>query len=357
MRVDLLRVDGLRNLRELEWRPGPGLNLLIGANGAGKTSILEAVYCLGSGKSFRTAQREALITRGARRAILYAELELGGRRRRVGLERGRESWRGLVDGERVQDLGALALCLPVVCFSPESHELVAGGAEGRRRFLDWLGFHLSPDFRERHRRYARALRQRNALLKTEADPLQWRTWTEEAARSGEALEAERRACFEVFRAAMQPRLQELIGEMGELALSYRRGWREGVSLLERLEMLAERERVVGHSMAGPHRADWEVVVAGHRAREQTSRGQQKLVALAAVMSAAALYAVAKGEAPLILLDDLASELDHEHQCRALQALAALNAQVWLTGTSVPASTTSWPGELSMFHVEQGFVRA
>lgn len=355
LRVHLTRlsIDALRCLRQVEVVPCAGLNLFLGGNGAGKTSVLEALYLLGSGKSFRFGGHDAVIAHGARMLQLYAELEYGGRFERVGFERARSGWRALRNGEKVADLAELAGLVPVVCFSPESHQLISGASEVRRRFFDWIVFHVEPEFSKAYRRYARALRQRNALLKQNPDRRSLSVWTGELAEAGEPLAALRARVFPEFEQLMLEALRNLLPEVAPFAVAYRRGWREGMNLRERLEMLESRELELGHSLAGPHRGDWSVEIAGHEIREHGSRGQQKLVALASVLVAARLYCQRRGEPPLVALDDMSSELDAEHQRRALLECAGLGAQLWVTGTQRTPAMDEWAAEVRTFHVEQG----
>jgi len=356
VQISRLTVDGLRCLSAVEFNPGPGLNLILGRNGAGKTSLIEAAYCLGSGKSFRFGGTDALIARDRPSLQLYAELKLQERDLRVGFERGESSWRGLCNGERVSELVRLASLVPVVCFSPESHELVGGASDVRRRFFDWIVFHVEPDFAEAYRRYMRALKQRNALLKRDPGVTELAVWTDTLVSAGEQLAHLRSKVFLGFESQMMLTLSELLGEMGSAAVAFIRGWKDGLSFAERLESIGVREREVGYTLSGPHRADWSVAFAGHSVREQGSRGQQKLVALAAVLVAARLYRHHRGEAPLIALDDLFSELDLDHQRRALTACAHLGAQTWVTGTVASTALDAWTGKLAQFHVEHGKVR-
>lgn len=356
MRLTRLDIRGVRCLREVALEPCAGLNLLLGPNGAGKTSVLEAIYLLGAGKSFRFGGHDAVLAHGAGALQVYGEVDFAGHREGVGFERSRSGWRALRNGERVADLAELASLVPVVCFSPESHELVGGGAEVRRRFLDWIVFHVEPGFAEAHRRYGRALRQRNALLKTMPDASELAAWTRELAEAGEAVAAFRARVYPDFASGMVRCLARVLDELGAAVLHYKRGWREELSLLERLTMLQARELELGHSLAGPHRADWSVEIGEHTLRTEGSRGQQKLVALAAVLVAAEIYATRRGHPPIIALDDLASELDQEHQARALRECAALQSQLWITGTQRPGCIDLWASELREFHVEQGALR-
>lgn len=355
MRLLRLKVDGLRCLHAVDIAPGPGLNVFLGGNGAGKTSVLEAAYVLGSGKSFRFGGHDNLIARDSEQLQVYAELEISGRSERLGFERSREGWRALRNSVKVTELAELATLVPVVCFSPESHGLVSGGADQRRRFLDWIVFHVEPEFSGVHRRYSRLLKQRNALLKQQPTAIELRAWSPDLALVGEQLAQMRAAVFAEFALAMQASLGVLLSELGPAKLSLRRGWREGVGLAQRLDENEARERALGYTLSGPHRCDWNVAFEGISVRDQGSRGQQKLVALASVLVAAQLYRRWRGEAPLIALDDLYSELDVDHQRRALQACCAIGAQTWVTGTADSAAIDAWSGAQTRFHVEHGRV--
>ncbi len=357
MRITRLKVEGLRCLAGTDFQPNQGLNVFVGPNGAGKTSVLEAAYALGSGKSFRFGGADALIERSRAALQVYAEVEIAGRSERLGFERSRQGWRAQRAGERVAELAELASLVPMVCFSPESHELISGGSEVRRRFYDWIVFHVEPGFVEAHRRYGRTLRQRNALLKRSPSKAELDVWTADLAHSGEALAALRERSFGVFSTGMAELLLQLLSELGTAQIIHKRGWREGMSLHERLCMLEAREREVGYTLAGPHRADWSVSFAERSIREHGSRGQQKLVAMATVLIAAGMYRQARKEAPLVGLDDLASELDLEHQRRAVLACAALGAQTWVTGTYASPALDAWNGDVGQFHVEHGQVFA
>lgn len=356
MRLTRLSVNALRCLRHLEINPSPGLNLLLGGNGAGKTSVLEAIYLLGFGRSFRFGGHEALIARDAPALQVYAELNTDAHLERLGFERSRAGWRALRNGDKINDLAELARLVPVVCFSPESHELIGGSTEIRRRFFDWIVFHVEPKFSQAYRRYMRLLRQRNAALKQAPSDVELAVWTHELAEAGELVASVRSDVFPSFAAGMNAQLGMMLAELGAPQIEYKQGWRVGMSLLERLNLLCSREREVGHTLAGPHRADWSISFNDKPIREQGSRGQQKLVALAAVLVSAQIYSTRRGHPPIVALDDLASELDLDHQLRAMSACSDLGAQLWITGTQHSISYDAWQGESAVFHVEHGQIK-
>ncbi|GAB3387623.1 DNA replication/repair protein RecF [Lysobacter fragariae] len=373
MHVTRLDLRQLRCFTDASLSPGPGLNLLTGDNGAGKTSVLEALHLMAYGRSFRGRVRDGLVRTGAPALEVFVEwLEssrspapaagvaevapIYQRPRRAGLRHSGQDWTGRLDGGPVGHLGELCAALAVVSFDPGSHALVSGGGEPRRRYLDWGLFHVEPDFLPVWRRYARALKQRNALLKARARDAQLDAWDFELADAGEPLSRYRQAYLD----ALQPRFAGLIAELapalGSGELIYTSGWRrEELSLADALLLARDRDLMAGHTSVGPHRADWAPALGAVPGREALSRGQAKLVALAVLLAQAAHYADNRGEWPVVALDDLASELDRHHQRRVLEQLVGCGAQVFVTGTDVPPGLEGLAVELSRFQVGAGSV--
>lgn len=355
MRLLRLRVHGVRCLREVDLELDAGINVLVGANGAGKTSVLEATYVLSHARSFRSGAREALLARGERQLGVFAELQRGsGAVRRLGLGRDGNRWEARLDGE-VVSLGALITECAVTCFEPGSHGLIAGGAEERRGYLDWGVFHVEHGFLDTWRRYQRALRQRNSLLRAGTPPESplYLPWETELAQLATAIDALRGSYLDALRPRLLATARQLLPELGEAELRYRRGWNEPDGLAAQLAQQRGRDLGRGHTTAGAHRADWTLTFADAPQREHLSRGQEKLAALACVLAQAELFAAQTGEWPVVCLDDLASELDEAHQRTLVDVLAAGSAQVLVTGTALPDALGELPHR--MFHVEQGQV--
>lgn len=278
------------------------------------------------------------------------------RTRRAGLHHSGRDWAGRLDGESVSQLGDLCAALAVVSFEPGSHALITGAAENRRRYLDWGLFHVEPEFLSLWRRYARALRQRNALLKARAGHDQLDAWDHELAEAGEPLGQYRQRYLEAVEPAVARLAAELAPGLGGVRLEYQPGWRrEEFSLVDALLFCRERDRQAGYTSVGPHRADWRIDFGLVPGREALSRGQAKLTALAALLAQAEHHAAVRGDWPVIGLDDLASELDRQHQARVLSWVQSTGAQAFITGTEVPQGLGTAADALTMFHVEQGQV--
>lgn len=356
MRFENLRIQGLRCLTDVALPLAPALNVFIGANGAGKTSVLEAAFLLSHGRSFRSGAREALLQRDAGRLSVFAELWHGEQGlARVGIGREGRRWEARMDGADVT-LGQLVRACAVVCFEPGSHALIAGGAEERRRFLDWGVFHVEHDFQTTWQRYQRALKQRNTLLRSarSLDEEIFAPWELELDQSAARIDAARHAYLERLRPYLAAELASVMPELGRSMIRYRRGWPDDLPLREQLAGQRERDRARGHTTLGSHRADWSLALERAPLREHLSRGQEKLAALACLLAQATVYAEQHaGEWPVVCLDDLASELDQTHQGAVVARLIAAGAQVLITGTELPAALADTPHRL--FHVEQGQV--
>lgn len=358
MRITRLDIRNLRRLEDVALAPAGGLNLILGDNGAGKTSLLEALHLLAYGRSFRGRVRDGLIRSGEPALEVYAEWQEAAtdRRRRAGLRHAGQQWEGRLDGEAVTQIGSLCAALAVVCFDPGSHALVSGPGEPRRRHMDWGLFHVEPEFLPLWRRYGRALKQRNNLLKRRGNSDQLDAWDHELAEAGEPLTRQRQLHLVEMQRVLQPISGALAPALGEASIEFQPGWRrEELSLRDALLLARARDLQAGFTTTGPHRADWRVRHAARPNGEALSRGQAKLTALACVLAQAEHYAAQRGEWPVVLLDDLASELDRRHQRRVLDRLQAVAAQVFLTGTEVPAAVAETGLSPVLFHVEQGRV--
>ena len=363
MQVTRLEARGLRRFEQVSLAPSAGLNLITGDNGAGKTSLLEALHLMAYGRSFRGRVRDGLVRTQSEAVEVFVEWREAdqSRLRRSGLRHTGQSWAGRLDGENVAQLGDLCAALAVVSFEPGSHALVTGGGEPRRRFMDWGLFHVEQGkdggFLTLWRRYARALKQRNALLKAGLAGGQLDAWDHELTEAGEPLTDHRQRYLDALQRDLGEVVRELAPSLGAARLLFQPGWRRHeLALGDALLLARDRDRAAGYTTVGPHRADWRIEYASLPNRETLSRGQAKLTALSCLLAQAQDFANRRGEWPVIALDDLASELDRRHQRRIVDRLLASGAQVFITGTDLPAGLEDKAAPVALFHVEQGVVQ-
>jgi len=343
------KVSNFRCLENADLELGPEFNLIYGANASGKTSLLEALAYLGRGKSFRGAPTSNLIRHGASEFVLFGETQTDARSQRLGVRNSKDGLEVRVDGSGDGGVAALADALPLQVIDPEVHSLVAGGPELRRRFLDWVAFHVEHDHLEAWRRFRRALKQRNAALKARSTPAAIRSWNAEFVELGQALDGSRRRVLEI---AMDSLTEYGLGLLGtELGFEYQQGWTKDKALEQSLEEGLERDLQLGSTQQGPHRADLKIRYDERQARKLVSRGQQKLLASAMILAATDTAQTALERPLLLLLDDPAAELDAESLSRLLEAVLGLGCQV--VATSLEKGVLTIPGGSAMFHVEHG----
>ncbi|WP_018233158.1 DNA replication/repair protein RecF [Thioalkalivibrio thiocyanodenitrificans] len=356
MHLCRLQVIGVRNLRDVRIEPGPGLNVIAGDNGAGKTSLLESIHLLATGHSFRTRQLAPLLARGADAVQITARVQgpAGTPSYPVGIRKTQGETLVRIRGRCATGLAELARELPVLAIHPESHVLVAGPPGQRRAFLDWGAFHREPDFQGVWQRYRRLLQQRNAALRAGGDLRQLSAWDESLAMEGEHLDDLRRAYLDVLKEGLAELGQDWRAA-GTLESEYRRGWPEGQRLGEALSRNLARDRGAGFTHAGPHRAEVIWRLDERVAAEVASRGQQKTLVIMLRLAQARVLKAEKGRAPVMLVDDLPSELDATHREQVMGLLRALETQVFVTAIDArDVDVTGW-AETRMFHVEHGRV--
>lgn len=349
--IGRFKAEDFRCLASVELEFAPQYNLIVGPNASGKTSLLEALAYLGRGKSFRGATTSNLIRHGQSDFVLFGEVALERGTVRLGARNSKDGLEVRVGGDNMPSAAALAEALPLQIIDPEVHNLIAGGPELRRRFLDWIAFHVEHEHLDIWRRYRRALKQRNAALKSKSGVAAIRSWDAEVADLGLALDRSRQEVLAITVDSLREQGEFLLGT--ELRFDYARGWSKDKELLAVLESGLDRDVAMGSTQAGPHRADLRIGYDERQARKLVSRGQQKLLASAMILAAVETVQAATERPLLLLLDDPAAELDQESLGRLLAAVAALGCQV--VATSLDAGAIYFPEAPAVFHVEQGRV--
>ena len=309
MTLRRMQVTDFRCLHQGDLEFDSEFTLISGPNASGKTSLLEAIYVLGRGRSFRTRRLEHLIRTGADRLLVVGETEVAGRHVTLGVEASAEGVRARVAGERVQSLADLAAALPVQIIDPEVHRLIEEGPSRRRRFLDWGVFHVEPSFVSHWQKYHQVLRQRNAALRSGQPRPVVSAWDTELIRYALLLTDARTRYVELLTPVAAQVASKLLGL--ELTLGYRAGWVRDVDFSQALERSWRQDQELGSTQVGPQRAELSIKLEGAPARDRISRGQQKLLAAVLLISQIKLFRDDAELRPILLLDDPAAELDVE----------------------------------------------
>lgn len=355
-----LQTESFRNLTPERLRFSSSVNLIHGVNGSGKTSLLEAIHVLSTGRSFRTHKPENLVTLGQSRFTLFGRVTHDQREHRLGFSRDIKNKETILkaDGERVRSLATMARELPVSVIEPGTFDIVAGGPGKRRQFLDWLVFHVEHDFAVVWQRCQKSLSQRNHLLRNGTiSPSQIRVWDRQFAELAGMVTEFRRECFEQFVPLLQGLLESTSAPWArQVTLGFHQGWSGSRSLEEVLSESLPQESRVGHTLHGPHRADLQIRVGGRRANEVLSRGQQKTLVVLMKLAQMALVNRHNDRHGICLLDDINAELDPGNRELLAHQLLQLGSQVFVTSIERPDPTHLWHSamnDLAMFHVEQG----
>jgi len=357
MGLQSLEICDFRNIRQSALTFSPDLNLISGANAAGKTSLLEAIYFLGRARSFRATDSRQLIRyeQTGFRLIGRVSGRDAGQSTVIGIERTSHSLRVHAAGEPVSRLSELAGRLSVQVLSGDTQNIVNGGPRCRRQTLDWALFHVEQRYREIWQRYARALRQRNAALRGKAPAGQVRAWDHELLQTASLVDGFRRSYLDALQPHLLMEVRHLLPDASP-SLCYQSGWPANTTLADILNQSIERDRATGYTCHGVHRADFSILLDGRNVAAHCSRGQQKAVVVAFLLAQVKLQQVRTAGTGVFLLDDLGSELDVSHQSRILEALHELETQVFVTAIDPAAlDLAAWPA-MARFHVEHGAIQ-
>ncbi len=340
MILSTFEANDLRCLVDLAVTPHPTLNLITGNNGTGKSSILEAIQCLATGHTFRTRRPRELITHNAPSLRLTAKFydERSEREYRVGCERHRDGGVHFrLNFEDIKSQAEIARLMPVKVLSPESHQLIQDGPEERRRFLDWGLFHVKPQFMSVWGQYKRSLSQRNQLLRDNATDKDIDTWNSPLVAAGLELHQSRAEFVSLLNTALQSRWR-VLDEVFHVELFYRPGWDEKNSLENALTNNIIHHRRMKTTTDGPHRAELSIKVDGKPGKQVLSRGQQKTLVYVLHLSQLDVLKDAGIASPMVLCDDLSSELDENHTNYLVDQLHTLKSQLFITGVDLSVLT-------------------
>lgn len=359
MRLRQLAIVDFRNLGTVRIEPGACFNLLYGLNGQGKTNLLEAIYLLGSPRSFRGSRTQELIRHGERVARIRGEIESGGIRSYIRLSLESAGRKVDIDGKVVQRASDLHGRLNAVVFSPDDTGMVRMGPEARRRYLDRTVYMGDIDYLHCWHSYQRILKQRNYLLKN-SDKSGLDTWTEKLAETGAEVIERRQRFVGLLSGMMQQHYATISGCRETADISYRPDGVQAVDrngiygqLLELFSRNAKNDERYGTTTAGPHRDDLTLCLDGRPLKSFGSQGQQKSFVLALKMAEMDNLQTIFNEPPLLLLDDMSSELDAGRNRNLMDFLTSRDIQVFITTTEQSPVLLGAAVNCAVFHVEDG----
>jgi len=350
--------DGVRNLTSVSLDCHSKANIIYGANGSGKTSLLEAVFLLGRGRSFRHRDLRLVISRGADQLVVSGKVARpdNNSSHQLGVSRSSKGgFEARCNGKNLGSAAELAAELPIQLVDAHSFSLLEGGPLQRRQFIDWGVFHVEHGFANLWKRFQKALKQRNQLLRhARIDEESLALWSKELAPLNEMITEQRKDYLKQLERYISPLVQALRG-LGEVTLEYNQGWQEGASLIDVFSADRDRDVAVGTTSHGAQRADIKLMVDGEIAADSLSRGQSKLLVYALKLAQAAHFKAVTGNSCVFLLDDLPAELDADNCRDVLDYLNGLGCQYFVTGVDKENFEAVAKEGAKLFHVEHGVI--
>ncbi len=357
MSLDYIHITNFRNLRAIELKLSSGFNFFLGDNGSGKTSILEAVYFLTHGRSFRTSSINRIIHHDATAFTLFGMFsyqdQMSGQ---AGITRYRNGdSRIKVNGADNSTIVDLVNIQPLLLINPFTFHLLDAGPLYRRQFIDWGLFHVEHQFLTTWRKVQRILKQRNAALKYKDDLQQAKIWNTEFVASSKALNAFRQTYLEQLQPIFLT-LATTLTRYQNITLHYYAGWDDSLDLAEVLDKAYIRDSLLGYTQYGPQKADIIIKCNNVPAVELLSRGEQKLLVYALKLAQGMLLQKMVNKNCIYLIDDLAAELDSDNQKKLFEILHTLNTQVLVTGVESISNLVT-ENEIKVFQVKEGQLKS
>jgi len=356
--LETLSIHHCRIIEQADLALSPSVNLICGDNGSGKSSILEAVSILSKGRSFRTSRISDVIQHNHEALLIRATGSEGEDRYTIGIERSKHDTRIRVNQQDVNTQAALSRYLPVTIIDPNSIELLTGSPSLRRAYIDWIAFYLFPEFHRVWQNYRRILKQRNLCLRVPAYLSALPQWTDELIKAQIIIQQFRERALLTLMPQLTTLGSELLGAH-KFTIRLTSGFAQ---TMEDLSFEAQREFYLekqdsdiksARTLSGAHRADVQVYFDNQLAQISASRGQLKLIAIAMLLAQSRSIDPEAQRKGIIVIDDLAAELDNENKKKLLQCLRGLGQQLLLTTTQ--SELVPLLDEDRMFHVKHGNV--
>ncbi|MFT2092815.1 DNA replication/repair protein RecF [Paraglaciecola sp. 2405UD69-4] len=362
MKLDRVQISDFRNLDSLSFRPNKNLNVFIGENGSGKSSILEALHYLGFARSFRTSKHKNVIQNNKDSFTVYCSSvneEEGGTVNKLGISRARDDTCVVnINGVKSKKASDLVSCLPIQIFTPQSSDLLLGAPKLRRRYLDWLLFHVEHNFNLEASIFSKSLKQLNAIYKqnqnTQPDD---GYWIDLFCKQSNTITDQR---HNILTDGLIPMIYSILTDfLPEFCfeISYYRGWEKELTLEQCIAKNSVKDRRNGFVSVGPHKADLRVKIDGTSAHEVLSRGQLRML-VASMQLAQTLFLQTKTKrASIFLLDDIGAELDEAKRSIFVSKLVKSNTQLFVTAIDTKQlDFVKNYNDKTVFHVEHGHVR-
>lgn len=359
MKLDKVQIKHFRNISEMAIIANENLNVFLGENGSGKSSILEALHYLGFARSFRTQKHKNVIKHGEHEFTVFCSAYLDATsQQKFGISRSiSDNCVVNIDGLKSKRATDLASHLPIQIFTPQSSDLLLGAPKLRRRYLDWLLFHVEHSFNLDFQVYTKSLKHLNALYKSVYSAQDLEYWTQLLSDKGDTISNSREgllkgSLIELINANLKEFLPEFCFE-----ISYYRGWEKDCSLAESILKNRQKDQKNGYLSVGPHKADLRIKTQGMLAHEVLSRGQLRMLVAAMQLAQTQHLHAQTSKTSIFLLDDVGAELDEEKRKVFISRLNTSDTQLFVTAIDIKQlEFLENYNDKKVFHVEHGQVR-
>ena len=356
MPITRLEIHGVRNITNIKLNPKPKFNLIHGLNGSGKTSMLEALYLLGTGKSFKSNENKRIIQHNMDELRVYSEYSVDNLVEKLGLEKKTDgSKRIQINNSKKSSLADLASKLPLHIIPTTSYRLFHDGPKTRRHFIDQGLFHVNHEFIGHWKQYEYALRQRNAGLKMRISNQELMAWNKQMAESGEAITLMRSDYIQELIPIINKLYTAFLTGNEMITLEIKQGWGKDRTLSDELQTNHYIDQKCGFTTKGPHRAELSITVNNTTPiKDHLSQGQLKLASYAMNIAKCILLKKKKSKKSIILIDDLPSELDKYSVHKICDILKSIESQCFITCIDKEDMLPALKGcEIELFHMKHG----
>lgn len=358
MPITKLAIDQFRNINSLILKPNPNINLIIGENASGKSSLLESIYFLGLGRSFRTHLISRVIQFESSKFTIFAEITDKGITTPIGLQKNKNGISKLrIDNQNINKLSILTKHLPIQLLTPDSHTLLSGSPKDRRAYIDWGVFYYDSSFSAKWSRIQRLIKQRNALLKQCKTYKELEMWDNELCLLSNELSEQRANYFDLLKPYFNEIITDCLPEF-TITSSFFCGWdNANKSLKNILENNFNRDKQFGFTTAGSQKADIRFKIDGIPAIDILSKGQLKILVYALRLAQGVFLNIYNKKKCVFLIDDFCSELDTNRQKILAKHIYNLNAQVFITAIELNSVDKIFGTDNTVFHVKHGKITA
>lgn len=354
MWIENLIVEHCRLLNKVELKFSPHLNVIVGDNASGKTSLLEALSLLSSGRSFRTSHVSDVISYNSESILVSAKIQSDKDSAQIGIQKNKTKTKIRINQQNVFSQAELSLHLPITVIHPGSIDLITGSPKLRRAYLDWIAFYLYPDFHKKWKTYQHILKQRNICLKDRKHRQSLDKWTHELIELQPQINDYRVSALQSLKTSWLETTDKLFSNI-EFDLEFKSGFPDNIKLdKESLsKYYSDREDYdlrIQRTSGGVHRADFRLIMNDKPAVDIASRGQLKLLAISLLLAQSSSINNNFSEKGILLIDDLAAELDNQNKEKLLDYLGTLNQQLIVTMTKLSKIPVL---DHKVFHVKHG----